>query len=265
MNSPASISEIITLDSFKQEILRQDGESLVIFDVDGTLITPKDPFFRDTINLPENCRSILQHFKMDLFLKEEILKHWNEYWISKIFMKMEFLTVDPEFSLLVQELQDRRINTIAITAITPHSFGLITSMADWRIKQLKQLNFDFGLSFKSFSPSLFLLESGNPVFKNGIIFSDTSSKEKALAALLEAIKWLPSKIVFIDDRMHSLKSVEEMAGKLGIPFAGFLYKGSEILSNSFDEEIAALRFLHLAEKGEWLTEQEAKDFFEGIL
>jgi hypothetical protein len=157
----------------------------------------------------------------------------------------------------------KKISTIALTAITPHSFGLISSMADWRIKQLGQFNIDFGQTFSTYSPLLFPLESGNPVFKCGILFSDTSSKGETLSALLDTIKWVPSKIVFIDDQMHCLESLEEMAEKRGIPFAGFLYIGSELMSSHFDEEIASLRFLHLAEKGEWLTEQEAREVFDG--
>lgn len=112
-----------------------------------------------------------------------------------------------------------------------------------------------GLKGLDIFPTLsFNLQSGNPFFKHGILFVDSAPKGKALLALLKEIKWTPSKIIFIDDHLHYLQSVQEMTGKLGIDFVGFHYKASELISPLFDEESAAFRFRHLAEKGEWLTE-----------
>jgi hypothetical protein len=105
---PALILKISSLDNFKKEVLELDAQALVIFDVDETLINPKDPFFRDSASLPNSCQNILQHFEMDLFLNEEILKNWKEFWISKIFLKMEFQLVDHDFPLILHGLQQKK-------------------------------------------------------------------------------------------------------------------------------------------------------------
>lgn len=254
----ALIVEVSDIKFFKKEITTLDNQSLVVFDVDETLSTPVDPFFRGTSNLPANCKIISQNFgDLDLFLEDEVLKGWKEIWIGKICAKMQFQLVDPEFSSIIQYLQQNKIKTIALTAIPSKSFGVIPSMADWRVQQLQRFDINFSQAFPDFSTLSFNLQSGNPSFEHGILFADTTPKGEALLALLEKIKWTPSKIIFIDDRLHYLQSVEEMTGKLGIDFVGFHYKASELISCLFDEEIAAFRFRYLAEKGEWLTEDEA--------
>src|SRR5262245_58462286 len=82
----ASIIEITDLEFFKKELCTLNKQSLVVFDVDETLITPCDPFFRGTPNLSANCQTILKNFgEMDFFLEEDdVLKYWKEIWIGKI-------------------------------------------------------------------------------------------------------------------------------------------------------------------------------------
>jgi hypothetical protein len=256
--TPAVIIEVGNLELFKKEIETLDSQSLVVFDVDETLITPKDPFLRYLRAPPYNCQIIHQGFGiLDCLLEDDVLKGWKEIWFSRILNTMQYQLVDSEFPLLIHQLQKRGIKTIALTAIKSRSFGVIPSMEDWRIKQLQQFDISFSHSFPNHSFLSFTLQSGNPSFKQGVLCADETPKGEALLALLQAIEWIPSKIVFIDDLFEYQQSMESMARKLGILFSGFHYKASELISCDFNKEITAFRFRYLAENGEWLTEEEA--------
>lgn len=257
----ASIIEVTDLESFKKELTTLDKQSLVIFDVDETLITPRDPFFRGIPNLPANCQNILQNFgELDFFLQDEVLKYWKEIWIGKICSKMQFQLVDTEFPYIIQQLQQHAIKTMALTALISKSFGIIPNVADWRIKQLLEFDIDFGHSFPH--PILIVnLQNNDLTFKQGILFTTPIPKGEALLGLLKNLGWVPTKIVFIDDRLPCLQSVEKIAENLRISFVGFHYRASGLIPYIFDQKIAALRFGYLAEKGEWLTEDEARLIF----
>lgn len=67
----ALIIESINLKSLKLEIALSNEKNLFVFDVDETLITSKDPFFRSHNNLPANCLLIQSYFgDLDLFLDD---------------------------------------------------------------------------------------------------------------------------------------------------------------------------------------------------
>lgn len=246
------------LENFKQELATLDSQALVVFDVDETLITPKDPFLRYLRQPPPNCKTVQEGFGiLDCLLEDDVLKGWKEVWFSRIMDRMVYQLLDPEFPSIIHQLQKNGIRTIALTAIKSHSFGIIQSMEDWRIRQLQQFNISFSQAFPKTSYLAFELPSGRPTFKQGVLCADTTPKGEALLTLLRAIEWTPSKIVFIDDSFSYQKSMESLTEMVGIPFTGFHYKGGELISSDFDSLLTTFRFRYLAENGVWLTEAEA--------
>ena len=63
-------------------------------------------------------------------------------------------------------------------------------------------------------------------FHAGILYAgNLLEKGEFLKLLLEQTGYKPKKIVFVDDKADSLKTVETAMAELAIPFEGFAYTG----------------------------------------
>lgn len=97
----AVIVEAKTLDPFAQALEQIDQHTLVLFDVDDTLIISKDAILRR-----KECRQ----------LQKEILGDaWGPQLFSQLLATMEYEVVDPKVVPLIHSLQKRHIRTIAFT------------------------------------------------------------------------------------------------------------------------------------------------------
>jgi hypothetical protein len=146
---------------------------------------------------------------------------------------------------LIKCLQDKKIRTIALTAAPAGKLGAIESMADWRIDELKKMGFNFFLAF----PEIQFLEfpkkvdkEFHPIFKSGILFSSKHPKGDILKQFLMTIHWIPSKVVFIDDRLEYLQSAENAMKEMGIDFTGLHYLAAEKLPCDLNEKLAEFQF-----------------------
>lgn len=249
----AAITSTQGLEPFEKALLSADRETLVIFDVDETLIIPQDMILR-----PCN-QDFLQHCFNTLIYNPAISeKYSGDYLISKTLSKIKYVLVDAKMPALIRGLQQKGIKVIALTAMQTGPFGVIPCMEDWRIQQLKELMIDFQFAFPSHFYLKFPTLRGAPVFKQGILCSSQTSKGEALLAFLDAIKWLPKKILFIDDKLNFLLSVESAAEKRQIDFQGFHYLAAKSYPGKLNEELAKFQFRYLAEQGEWLSDEEAQ-------
>lgn len=84
-------------------------------------------------------------------------------------------------------------------------------------------------------------------YKSGILFCGHNDKGDVLSAFLDDINYTPEVIIFVDDKEKNLHAVEVVAKRRNIEFIGLRYAGCDEQVNSFD----------YAE-----TEQEWQDFLE---
>lgn len=110
------------------------------------------------------------------------------------------------------DLKSRTIKTITLTYCSVGSLGSIKSIEDWRINELYELWVKFDFAFQNFNKielnSLAKLNGYYPLYKQGILFCLQPVKGEALGVFLDHIKCFPNKVVFIDDKIEHLKSVQ---------------------------------------------------------
>lgn len=252
----AIIVEAPDLNRFEEVLKTIDQQSLVLFDVDETLLLPKDlilnPYVREAWN----------QYAKETIENPEIVpygKYDDQYFLGQVLSKIEYKVVDPKVVEVIRSLQRRNIKTIAFTRMPVGPLGIIPSMKDWRIEHLKRHQFDFSGAFPHFQEvKINVLCTGIPsLFKRGMLCANKQDKGPVLTAFLDAIRWKPSQVIFIDNKLDYLKSAETALEGTGIDFIGFHYKDVENRDHSVNDHLAKFQLMHLAKTGEWLGDQEA--------
>jgi proline iminopeptidase len=246
------------LEDFSEAINELTENDMVIFDVDNTLILPRDLILRT-----EN-QGFLTKLSEEILINPEIVipDKWDRnYLSSKTLLSAESMIVDPKIPSLIKKLQEKGVKTIALTAMQTGAHGLIESMEDWRIQQLKLHGIDFSATF----PELDFLafdeisrENSHPTFKSGVLSSGSHTKGEVLIAFLVHLNWKPKRIFMVDDKIEYLETVRFELETIDVDFRGFHYTAVEHLTSTLDENVARLQFQYLALYGEWLSDQQAK-------
>ncbi len=166
---------------------------------------------------------------------------------------------EPSIPELIRELQSQGVVTLAFTsrgrsewyASQVPNVDLITE------KLLLQIGIDF--SKTQLSKELTLLPNLFAEFYHkGIIYAgNNKDKGELLLEIFEKTGYLPSKIIFVDDKIDSLKSVEKTLNSLNIPFVGYAYSRTAKDHANFDPLIANIQLDWLITHGQVLTDEEA--------
>lgn len=244
------IFEVSDLSKFEEEVGKVDRKAFVLFDIDYTLLTPKDMSLKP-------CGKGLRRKYLHVLDSER--REWLQ---SLTALEGEEELMDGKFPALIQRIQHAKILVIGFTALETGKYGKITNLEDWRLNQLQKFGIDFTPAFhdKTIILNECIPHHGNyPLFKKGVLFTNRRPKGEVLSAFFGKIGWKPNKILLMDDTLDQLKSVETVAIALGIEFVGFYYTAAETNACKFDQELGEFQFQNLVENGQWLNDPEAKE------
>lgn len=166
---------------------------------------------------------------------------------------------EPSTPELISELQAKGVMTFAFTSRGRHEWygsqipdiDLITE------KLLLQIGIDFSKTALN-QELLILPEVFAGFFHAGVIYTtNTRDKGELLRAILEMTGYRPSKIIFVDDKVDSLVSVEATLENLGIPFVGYAYSKTAEDHADFDPLVANIQLDWLITHAEVLTDDQA--------
>lgn len=251
IHSPATIEDI------SQSVTNLKQNSLVVWDVDGVLINGVDRIFHS-----ENIHDGLANKYIDYIAsKYKLNQDQKELFVSELFIQRKAELVDTKILDIMQSLQSNNIPSIALTCCFVGSLGKIKSVANWRINELAKLGVNFNFNFchldKIKLNTLPKVGKYYPLYKQGILFCLQSNKGQVLRTFLEKINWVPTKVVFIDDKINNLQSVQEELKIKNIQYIGLHYTGALSLPREIDTKLVKFQYEYLMEHGEWLTDQKA--------
>lgn len=249
----ATIIEAKTIQEVEDIFECLTPQSLLIWDIDHTLIYPKDKIL--------GYRNEPLAFELSLrYLNRSNNQKWTDL-ITSILTQCSYQLVNPHLVNLISLLQTKQIPTMAFTALRTGCFGKIESMETWREKQLNTLGIDF-TSFLSKCRSQrwegTTFQTYKPRFQNGILYSDRLDKGVVFEQFFPEINSQPDVVVFVDDTLQCLKSVAGVLEKLNIPFIGIHYLECSGISLKANPEIANFQYQTLADKEIWLSDEEAE-------
>ncbi len=245
----ADISAVHSMQEVASCCEQADEKTLVIFDIDMVLVQPSEPAFQMT-NMRHH-KAILKKMLQELGEEENRTHVWVLSAIS-----CESMLVDAKTPHLLMLLKERKIPTIALTANLTGPFAHVPRLENEKINRLKTLGIDFSHCFAQdfIFEDLPTYRNHSTVFTNGILFTNapTVTKGQALLAFLKKTSFMPKKVIFVDDRLDNVKSVEEALRGQNIPCDGLHFLGTND-SPVLDEKEFVRRWQDLIQRVEILN------------
>jgi hypothetical protein len=252
----AQIVQAPSVNEVKTHTSQFDGkDTLVLFDLDYVLITPQDRVLRYA-GEENNYRS--EHFKAifkDFQGKEIALGKdkvpMAEYLISQILFTSKVELVSPGMLNFVNEL-DKKMTVVGFTANSSGKYGIVQNEAELHLSRLKSLGYHF------IKDNGRLLKGDFPECISRVILTNKKDKGKVLLDFLEKLNKNYKNIIFVDDRLKNLISVQNILKDLKINYLGIHYTELKDKNEVLNQDIADKQFEVLARKHIWLSDEEVE-------
>lgn len=233
----SSIHTINTFSQAKPYLKDLNSDSLVIFDVDGVISMPKNPCLRG--------KNFAKYRELFLHLIDSLSVEEKDYFIGLLATDSGSQLVEESISEIIRKIKFHQAKVIALTAIPSGKIDNIENMTIWRQKQLFNHGIDLSSSFQEdklivldeFSKNL----NSYPSFFKGILTANgigVASKGDVLVSFLNKMQYMPRRIIFFDDHLFHLESVEKAISIISpsTSFIGFHYLGAEMVDSSVSLE-----------------------------
>jgi len=222
-------AEIIETHSFKEVPSYLTEDTLLVLDIDDTLLIPVqmlgcDEWFNHRFTTYMKS-GLSPSVALDRSLAEwEAIRHLTE---------ME--VVEQETVQIIQEMQASGVHMIGLT-----TQGV--ALSHRTIEQLKANNIILSDTAPLKGFHYFEQKDLGVVYRKGVLFTSGTAKGQALFTLCDHFGYAPKRVVFINDKTTHLKDIEEEAEKRGVEFIGLRYAYSDDRKARFDAEVAHIQF-----------------------
>jgi len=247
----ADIVKINDITLLKHNLNDLNENDLVIFDIDEVVIQPVDQIFH-----PHNKKELHKYYSD---IQNRVSPFQMNKLLSIVNTQQQIKLVDHKITDILDTLRKCSIPTIALTHSGTGKFGIIDDVTDWRITQLHALN----VSFKHLNPykdqiyNKLIGNHGTAQFKAGILFTGHVDKGKVLIEFLETNHLHPKRIIFVDDKLSNLQSVEHALSGYNIEFNGLEYTAVIDQKHAkIDPLIIHQQFLILEKELKWTQDIE---------
>lgn len=223
-----------------------DTSTLVVFDIDNTLLEPLTMVGSD---------QWFDYFFDRVMKENHLTEDQTDAVVEKIWNQVQALitvhAVEPTTPALIKGLKDRQVKVMALTARTLDS-------QDRTIIQLGQVGITFAKSVTEVEHLILPAGGGvktETLFHKGVLFANGNDKGKVLLAFLAQIGVKPARIVFIDDKKKNVDKVDRALTDAKIPNVEFRYGAADPHVKAFKGDVADIEYFYLQHV---LTDDEAQ-------
>lgn len=208
--------------------------TLVIFDIDNTLAHPTEELSSDEWF----CHMVETKLAQGFDYITSVYYALPSAYYAQFNVPLE--PTEPYIPELIAYLVD---NGIAVMALSTRSLFI----AERSLEQLDNINITFFIP--GIDPHDLVLPMTYPCFyKRGILFSGNNDKGEVLSRFFDIMNYHPEKVIFIDDKMKYLLSVEKALQDHQITFVGIRYSGCDERVKNFDPSKSDEQWYALKEK-----------------
>ncbi|XVN41716.1 MAG: DUF2608 domain-containing protein [Rickettsia endosymbiont of Argas persicus] len=226
-----------------------DQNTLVLINIDNTIITPKSKLFRYNnnpyVNFTDNLYSLAIN---DLSVNN---------FIAQLMQQRQMMLVENAWVDLINQMKKQGATVLGFQEVTAPC-NLIKNYEGWLYTLL--YNFDIHFTAKVNNKDLFRFDPSDanaPIFYLGIIFTGSNSKVKTLMDFLKIVPQQFNKILVFSSDKKDLKNIDSYLRNIDIEYYGIQYLGWQQLQDSPDTEVAKLQQSTLLDTGKWLEDDEA--------
>ncbi|MDX8431496.1 MAG: DUF2608 domain-containing protein [Candidatus Algichlamydia australiensis] len=223
--------KVIEVQHFKELLTHISKDTLILLDIDDTLLIPKQMLGSD-IWFNYRWR---EYQKMGMSRGDALEKSLAEWNAIRHLTEMEI--VEPGTKEIISQMQDEGYTVMGLT-----TQGI--AMATRTSMQLKDLGIHLVRTAPSKNGHYLNINEHGVLFREGVLFTSGTPKGKALFALLYTLGYYPKEIVFINDKLAHLHDIEEEAEKNKIKYCGLRYAYSDARKKAFRVDVADYQFCH---------------------
>ncbi|MDP3532128.1 MAG: DUF2608 domain-containing protein [Alphaproteobacteria bacterium] len=244
------ILEISDINKVQEIFKNATADSIVLCDIDDTIITPKSKMFRYNSEF-KNLIDVIKKNRENIPNFNTIIGNWR--------LNRKAMLVSPLWPSIIADLKTKNIPTYALTQLDTGKVGPIESMEEWRYQELKNLGIEFTNKFNEKENYIVISSdqgTSHAVFHKGFFLTGLHLKDQLVKEIISVQK--PDHIYFIDDRKDHVIAVEEVAKESSIPYTGIVYKGVELLDEKPHELVVNEQKKQLLENAQWLEDEEVE-------
>ncbi|HJM68665.1 MAG TPA: DUF2608 domain-containing protein [Candidatus Babeliales bacterium] len=219
-------SQIIETNNLEDILGHVTKNSVVLFDLDNTLVQPKntyvgsDPWFTELFKKEKDVNLALADYCLGLILVE----------------------LQPVANNTIKVLNKIKKSGVPTIGFTARNF-YISSIT---IEYLKDIGITFngpGIPKHKF---VYYSHKDHPsIYQDGIFFCGPNEKEAVVPFFIKEFPQKPNKIVFVDDKLKNLETVKKIVDKMGLDFVGFRYGACDEYTKKFDSKKTTKEFERL--------------------
>ena len=218
-----SILEIRSIDSVLDHI--QGKDSLVIFDIDNTLVHTEQEIGSDA----------WAYWMVQQKLKQGMLPSQAINYMFDLFCyvhdHIEVFPVEEQTVHVLHTLKERDIPTICLT-------GRPSRMIDRTLEQLKNAGCELNSPERFTKPISFIIKQ-QVELSQGVICGGIHDKGDVLSMLVDTLSYrLPETVIFIDDKKSCVESIAKTCSDRSAAYTGLRYGFLDDKSSKFDPKKA---------------------------
>jgi nicotinamidase-related amidase len=249
--------EIKTIDDAAPELARADQKTLVVWDIDETLLEPEDP--SSQCRFRDETQRIIHRLPFRKNIQTIIGS-------TKFFFEQPRHLVEPRTAELIKDLQKRAIPVIALSAFAGGpALPFCDDVHEHRHQELVRngINFDQPLPVNSEALNAdlhSLSQNNNVLLKRGILSTHPYNKGKILSLFIKHMTEQPNKGIVIDDNENCLFDVDDYLERLHITTSVYLYRAAytKRKSDFMDTTITQKQFELIVKRNGYASYKEAE-------
>lgn len=236
-----ALGTVRELNSFADlDISGWDTETIVVFDIDNTLIR------QDQMIGTHQWGDYFHERAMRRGVPEDKARSEQYKAFAEVQPFVKVIPVESRVVSLLNTLETRHIEHLALTARS-------AELRPITLMQLQVVHHDFEKNFpKLKDESLF-----KDVLEKGVIFATGRAKGELLKSIVENSIKRPKRIVFIDDKLYNLESVEKSFKESNIILDSYRYGAADGIVAGFDPKLADVEYSFLKELKLLISDSEA--------
>ncbi|HJD64339.1 MAG TPA: DUF2608 domain-containing protein [Rickettsia endosymbiont of Sericostoma sp.] len=230
-----------------------DGSSLVLINIDDTIVTPKSNMFR--------YANPYGGFTQELAALKKYRSNIDEV-IAKLLLQRQVMLVEANWSKFIDKLKSSGALVFGFTKINP-ACRRIENYEEWQYEQLSRLGIKF--TDKVNNKEILKFDENDkrsPIFYKGIIFTDFLNKSQALYEFMRITNILPNNIIIFENKKSELNDIDNFLKTVDLNYYGIEYLAATELKGIPQDNIVKVQQEILLKTGKWLEDDEAKQFIE---